>query len=139
MSEQIQPNEIVAGSTISFDIWNTLPNIPTPVSDATVVGVVTFEGLINKGLAVTNHLNIYASIPSGLQVPNDATKYQYAVISAVGQTYEIGIPWINSTTLFRKNAAILTVIIEDFDPTQRDSIVAAIAAITSGKITTTIS
>ncbi len=115
MATIVSINELVIKDVISFSCYGI--NIINNVVDGTLIGFTDGSNLRDPSSAAINHSNIYASLPTiPTHTPNNYTKYSYLVIRLANATIvEIGIPWINTTTLSRLIRQSVTLVINDFN------------------------
>ena len=123
MAQVVAISDLKIQDIITFITYgtNTVPN----VVNGKVLAFESGQYLRNPNQAAINHANIFASLPvSAPIVPNDYTKYDYILIELVDSAIvEIGIPWINPSSVTRLVRSTATIIISDYDSTQSTDII----------------
>jgi hypothetical protein len=123
MAEQAAVENIKINDIVSFYCYGV--GIVNGVVDGRVVSISSGLGLQNPVEAAVNHANIYSSLPTVPYnpIPDDYTKYNYFLIKlSNNELIEIGIPWINPTSLTRLLRGKIIVSINDFDVSQLPSL-----------------
>lgn len=107
--------DLVIKDTISFSCYGI--GIINNVVNGTLIGISDGANLRDPTTAAINHSNIYAALPIvPAPTPNDFTKYNYLVIKLTNNSIiEIGIPWVNISTLVRLTRQSVSVLVNDFD------------------------
>lgn len=96
-------------------------------NNATILGFVSGKNLAFPSIAATEHANRYSSIPNNNTIPNNYRNYNYILLKTNdGNKYEIGLPWINKTSLTRSTRKTLTLVIRDFNPELENNLLLAL-------------
>lgn len=93
------------------------------ITNLTVVGIVSGYNVRNANQAATDHAGIYPAIPIEAEVEDDFREYNYLqLIDPLDETptvIEYGMPWLVPSSVTINSEYVCTVILENFDPTQR--------------------
>jgi hypothetical protein len=121
LTKDIQPDDIISFTTYGSSI---IPN----VVNGKVLAIESGTGLINPTTAAANAANIFPSLPANNNLSRDYTTYKYFRIRlADNTTIEIAEPWINPTSVSRLVRKRATLVINDFDSSQSDTLLNLLA------------
>jgi len=114
MATVISINDIQLGDIVSFVMYG---NTGFPdVKDGEIVGTILGTSVTNPSKAATIHANIYPTIPTSANVPNDPTAYKYFVVKKTdGTTVEVGLAWIAPLSVERLLRKTAVITITDYD------------------------
>lgn len=105
---------VLLGDVISFSVHdNVQAVIPTKFENVKVVATLDADSAKQLIEPYTLHRNIYPMLPQGT-APDDASAYYYLKVKLEnGQHTAVGIPWINLTTVEKRDSSTAQVVIEN--------------------------
>lgn len=134
--QSVEASQLQPGDIISLTLYGNI-GLPT-VNNGTLLAISLPERLANPGDAMTNHSNIYPSVPTGRMLDNYKSYSYLAIKLSDNSIIEIGIPWIVSGGLYRAIRGTIVATIVDVDETDKPNIIEALKERGYNNITVTL-
>lgn len=93
------------------------------VVNGKLLSIVSGQLLREPVNASLNHANIFPLIPTNLNIIDNFRSYNYLIVELNNDLYEIGIPWVQLSSLQRNIRGQAIVKISDFDHTRLTDLV----------------
>ena len=105
--------------------WSHIDNVAPAIVESEVLSFITAELLLAPDAARLAHIDLYnvTGSTTELEANTDYRLYEYVTVKDAGGTvYEIGVPWINESTIVKEAGSTLVIEISDFDGKRMDAI-----------------